>query len=290
MKKVSVVVTTYQDRNFLDRFLQSLRRSDGSDNFEIIVVDDDPSEPPVPDVIFVNPVNADVSDEPAPLIDSTEKVTWIRPSEAKFRYGPWMAREVGVRKSTGDFVVTCDSDTVVPKHWWTAFKRIFDSDPKIGAVGPRIWPAWNQWVQFLDEEDPEVKKLTPDSLDSFDMSKYEPEWFDINHLPDVHHVTKQHWKLEEVIQWDALSDVFICCTRNILDDLRRDEPKLEGIPDGLGISKPDRARRSIFKTFGMRAVVSDRVVVWCGRESPFITTIPWRNPKDKWIYNRQERR
>jgi len=31
----------------------------------------------------------------------------------------------------------------------------------------------------------------------------------------------------------------------------------------------------------MRLIVSNRVAVWCGREDPLITTIPWRIAEKK---------
>ena len=299
MTKVSIAITTYQDRPYLERLLKSLRNSEGSEDFEIIVVDDDPNEPPVSNVIFINPKTADVSDELAPYagLDTNGYVKWVKPSKTKDHYGPYMAREIGLRKATGDYIVTCDSDIVVPKHWWVTFKHIFDTDPKIQGVGPRIFPAWNQWIQYLPHEDTlkefgAVKDLIPEDLDTFDMSKYIPEWFDLDYIPDVHNVCKSKYgygkgseedrrydfPFEEVLMWDSLTEIFACFPKDMLYKLRKDGGEQH---DGLGLGDNHALSRNVYAKYNMRLVVSNRVAVWCGREDPLVTTIPWRVDEKK---------
>ena len=98
-------------------------------------------------VIIVN----DASDE-----DTTRLLESYRLSEDSIEYighehnlGYTKAANAGLRKSSGDFVILLNSDTIVPSGWIHSILRCFQSCDKIGIVGPLGNAATWQNVPFL---------------------------------------------------------------------------------------------------------------------------------------------
>lgn len=58
----------------------------------------------------------------------------------------------GLRVSTAEYVITENSDTIVPAGWLTGMVRCIKSDPKIGVVGPLSNAASWQNVPYLRDE------------------------------------------------------------------------------------------------------------------------------------------
>jgi GT2 family glycosyltransferase len=59
------------------------------------------------------------------------------------------AKDLIVRHSEIKYILCLDNDVVVPKTWWEDFKRVFDSNPKVGAIvsshpghGPPLSPRF----------------------------------------------------------------------------------------------------------------------------------------------------
>jgi len=65
-----------------------------------------------------------------------KKVTLIQNDQPGARHGYTYASNIGLRASTGDWVVLLNSDTIVTEGWIDRMILCAQSDPKIGVVGP----------------------------------------------------------------------------------------------------------------------------------------------------------
>lgn len=110
--KVSVVVPTYNEEEYIERTLKALRNVGAH---EIIVVDGGSDDRTL-----------EIANKYADILESSSSYD-----------SPAKARNVGIRLSTGDLVAFIDADTVVSTSWLDAIIDCFSRKTEvIGATGP----------------------------------------------------------------------------------------------------------------------------------------------------------
>jgi N-acetylglucosaminyl-diphospho-decaprenol L-rhamnosyltransferase len=110
--KFSVVIVNYASWPLTLRCIESLREKDYED-FEIVIVDNDRPEPP----------------------DLPDQVRLIRNPE---NVGLARAWNQGIAASTGEYVVLINPDTIVQRDFFGLLEAFFADDPSVGVAGPRI--------------------------------------------------------------------------------------------------------------------------------------------------------
>jgi N-acetylglucosaminyl-diphospho-decaprenol L-rhamnosyltransferase len=110
--KFSVVIVNYASWPFTLRCLKSLRET-GCGDFEVVIVDNDRSEPPqLPFSVR--------------LIRNPQNVGFAR------------ACNQGITASAGELVVLINPDSVVEKGFFERLQEFFEGNPSAGIAGPRI--------------------------------------------------------------------------------------------------------------------------------------------------------
>ena len=117
MPALSIVIVSYNTRDDLERCLDSLHNPAPALSHEIIVVDN---------------ASADGS---ADAVRRWPDVTIIR-STANLGFAA--ATNVGIRASTGAYVLLLNSDTIVPEQALDRLVRVLEQRPAVGVVGPRL--------------------------------------------------------------------------------------------------------------------------------------------------------
>ena len=125
MKKVSIVICTYNRADFLKRTLKSLQYQIYK-NFEVIVVN-------------------------GPSTDGTKDILEQYKGIVKIAVNPKtnlsISRNMGIRMSAGDIVAFIDDDAIPDEHWLDDIVSMYKND-KIGGVGGRVyWPGGDH-IQF----------------------------------------------------------------------------------------------------------------------------------------------
>lgn len=113
-KQISVIIPTFNDANYLQEALKSLTPL--WSDLEIIVVDD-----------------ASTTEESKAILSSLEKrgVIVYRLQE---NVGPSKARNFGVEKCSGDYLLFLDADNKIISDLITQSLKILEEDPKTGVV------------------------------------------------------------------------------------------------------------------------------------------------------------
>ncbi|MGH3147419.1 MAG: glycosyltransferase family 2 protein, partial [Rubrobacter sp.] len=110
--KFSVIVVNYASWPLTLRCVESLRET-GNEDFEVVVVDNDRPEPPeIPD--------------PARLIQNRQNIGLAR------------AWNQGIAASTGEYVVLLNPDAVVGRDFFELVEAFFAGHQAAGVAGPRI--------------------------------------------------------------------------------------------------------------------------------------------------------
>ncbi len=159
--KLSVVVVTWNGRDFNRLCLESLAARTEWPNLEILVVD-----------------NGSTDGTPELVAEMAARDGRIRPIFHADNRGFAAACNAGLAAASGDFLVVLNNDTVVTRGWATALVRHLARDPKLGLVGPVTnaiantakvdvgytdvadMPAWARgWVRSHDGEAFEIPML-----------------------------------------------------------------------------------------------------------------------------------
>lgn len=123
--KVSVVVCTADSSPFLSKTLDSLLGNTVKP-YEIIVVHQGPDSIAKKIISNINKLHG--------LIDCIQDT----------EYGLSRARNIGWKKATGDIIAYTDDDAFVKEDWIKNIVKTFSKDKKIGIVGGKIIPLYNQ--------------------------------------------------------------------------------------------------------------------------------------------------
>lgn len=145
-KKVDVVVCVHNALYDVKMCLNSVLKYSGS-SYSLIIVDDGSAE--------------DTRDFLADFAKKNE-VKLIRNEQA---LGYTFAANIGLRNSSGDYVVLLNSDTIVTSNWLNKMLCCAESDPKIGLVGPLSNTASWQSVPRISEGGDWSENLLPENID-----------------------------------------------------------------------------------------------------------------------------
>lgn len=159
--RLSVVVVTWNGRDFNRLCLESLLARTEWPNLEILVVD-----------------NASTDGTKELLEDFARRDPRVRPIFHAENRGFAAACNAGLAAASGEYLVILNNDTVVTRGWATALARHLAADPKLGLVGPvtnaianaakvdagyanvDALPAWAaEWARAHDREAFEIPML-----------------------------------------------------------------------------------------------------------------------------------
>jgi glycosyltransferase involved in cell wall biosynthesis len=117
--KVSIVICTYNRREYLTNLLESIKQL-SYPNFEVIVVDNNST------------------DDTAQIIKNYS-VKYIK----EIKQGLSYARNRGIEESSGEYVCFIDDDAIITNsHWVENMLRGFTLDVNIGATGGYVRPVY----------------------------------------------------------------------------------------------------------------------------------------------------
>jgi glycosyltransferase involved in cell wall biosynthesis len=127
MKRISVIVPTFEEERSIERFLnqfqnQTIPRSE----FEIVVVD------------------GDSKDRTREIAERYADKVIIQTSE-----GIGGARNDGVEIAESDFIATTDADIALPKRWLEIMLEHFENDARVVAVVGPDGPIEKNWKSRL---------------------------------------------------------------------------------------------------------------------------------------------
>ncbi len=110
---VSIIIATYNGFSYIDTCLQSVNKNSYPQK-QIIVVD-----------------NGSTDNTVAKLKDKYPNITIIA---LRNNRGPAAARNEGIKKATGEFILFLDNDTQIESHTIQEAVRIFNTDENIGII------------------------------------------------------------------------------------------------------------------------------------------------------------
>ncbi len=129
MKKISAVICTYKRYDLLKKAIESLiSQSIPSSEYEILIIDNTP--------------NAKFGEGKS----SCEQYSDIPNLRYLFEDIPGLsnARNVGIRESSSEIIAFLDDDAIASKSWLEEIVLGFQSFEKVGVVGGKISPIWEQ--------------------------------------------------------------------------------------------------------------------------------------------------
>lgn len=114
--KISVIIVSWNVADSLERCLKSIAETKYP-NLEIIVID-----------------NAS-TDDSLKIIKKSKNIIFIRNSKNN---GFPKAVNQGLKKSTGDFLLLLNPDTIIPANFFTDSLSFFSNYPSAGIMGPKL--------------------------------------------------------------------------------------------------------------------------------------------------------
>ena len=134
--QVSVIVPVFNALNDVKKCLESLENAYKDYPIEIIIVNDCS--------------NKETSNFLKTISEKYNSFTLI---EHKTNKGYTKAINTGLKASSGNYIVTLNSDTIVPLKWISRFLECFESDERVGIAGPLSNAAsWQNIPNLKNEE------------------------------------------------------------------------------------------------------------------------------------------
>jgi len=118
MSSISIIIPHYNGWEVLDECLSSLHKTEGIDNFEIIVVDNSSSDDSI--------------------IKAKKKYSLISIVSSAKNLGYSGGCNLGARKAKGKFLVFLNNDTIMEKNWLKILEKKINSNSNIASVQPKI--------------------------------------------------------------------------------------------------------------------------------------------------------
>jgi GT2 family glycosyltransferase/glycosyltransferase involved in cell wall biosynthesis len=117
-RRASVIIVTYNNLALTRLCLESLFRNTDYPNYEVIVVD-----------------NSSSDDTQSYLVKLSACHENLKIILNETNLGFAKANNQGIRRSSGDYIVLLNNDTIAPRGWLSRLLKHLD-DPKVGMVGP----------------------------------------------------------------------------------------------------------------------------------------------------------
>lgn len=137
-KKLSVIICTYNRCKLLEKTLLSFKSQNYTENIEIIVIDNNSSD----DTYSI------VSNCRRELYDKLEVRYYLEKKQ-----GLAIARNTGIRVSTGEIIAFLDDDAIPSENWISSIISAFDSFPFLSAIGGKVEPLYEiDKPEWLDKE------------------------------------------------------------------------------------------------------------------------------------------
>ena len=150
---VDIVVCVHNALDDVQRCLQSVVRY-ALQPYHLIVIDDG---------------SATETQQYLEDFSESQGVTLIRNEQAQ---GYTLAANIGLRASTGDYVILLNSDTIVTPRWLDRLVNCAETDPKIGIVGPLSNTAsWQSVPEIFDAEGDWADNVLPEALPINEMAR-----------------------------------------------------------------------------------------------------------------------
>lgn len=129
MKRISVVITAYNEEKYLPKCLEAiLDQNFPKDNYEIVVVDNNSTDK-----------TAEIAKGYGARVVREEK------------QGNTFALKKGLEEAEGEIIASTDSDTLVLPGWLLEIDKAFKDEKIVGATGPVKLRAKNKFFSFISE-------------------------------------------------------------------------------------------------------------------------------------------
>lgn len=122
--KVSILVLNYNGREFLKNCFDSIKKTD-YDNYEVLIVDNNSTDD---SISFMK-----------------KNYPWVKIIRSKKNIGFAGGNNIGIKKSSGKYVVLLGSDTICNPDWLKKIVDLAESSHKIGIVS-----SWPLNIEFLE--------------------------------------------------------------------------------------------------------------------------------------------
>ena len=117
--KVSIIVLTYNQLAYTKECLQSIIEKTAYPNYEIIIVD-----------------NKSTDETPKYLMELEKQYAQIKVILNDENLGFAAGNNVGIKASSGEYIILLNNDTVVTRGWITGLIKHFEQDNQLGILGP----------------------------------------------------------------------------------------------------------------------------------------------------------
>lgn len=150
---ISVLTVTYNAREFLESYIESLLATNQAGlEVEIIVVD-----------------NGSTDGTLEFLGERYPDITALQNDENNYA----RALNVGIARSRGEFVVISNNDATVDPEWLQGFLEVMQKDDRIGAVQSRIYFAENNLINSVGVEEVEHFYFRDIGFEEEDSERYD---------------------------------------------------------------------------------------------------------------------
>ncbi|NQX89790.1 MAG: glycosyltransferase family 2 protein, partial [Halioglobus sp.] len=151
--RITVLSVTYNAREFLQAYLDSLNSVDRSGlEVEVLIVDNGSTDGTIEFLELSHPT-----------------IKLLRNEENNYA----RALNLGISASQGDFVVIANNDATVHRDWLQGFLEVFQKDERIGAVQSRIYFTENNLINSVGVEEVEHFYFRDIGFEEEDSERYD---------------------------------------------------------------------------------------------------------------------
>lgn len=117
--KISIIILTYNQLNYTKMCIKSILEKTAYPNYEIIIVD-----------------NNSYDETPGYLGQIEKEYKQIKIILNNENVGFAAGNNIGIKHSTGDYIVLLNNDTIVTRGWLTNLIKHLEADKTLGMIGP----------------------------------------------------------------------------------------------------------------------------------------------------------
>lgn len=117
--KVSIIILTYNNQKYTEDCLNSIFYKTAYPNYEVIIVD-----------------NNSIDNTKSYLKDVESRYKNVKVIFNDINYGFARGNNIGIKASSGEYIVLLNNDTLVTRGWLTSFVKHFEVDKNLALIGP----------------------------------------------------------------------------------------------------------------------------------------------------------